>query len=128
MKNPRFSLRKRLQSFKYAFRGLQTVIAFEHNAWIHSVVAILVIIAGFVLGIDKSGWIAVVLCIGGVYAAEIFNSSIENLCDHVSPEENEKIGKIKDMAAAAVLISALAAAIVGCIVFIPKIITLCSGN
>ena len=78
-------------------------------------------IAGALLGLSRMEWVAVVVVIGAVLAAEAVNSSIEALADLVSPEYNEAIKRTKDLAAGAVLIMAIAAAIVGLIIFIPKI-------
>lgn len=64
----------------------------------------------------------VIICIGVVIAAEAMNTSIEKLCDHISPEKNENIGRVKDLASGAVLIVSVAAAVVGIIIFLPKLI------
>ncbi|MCF2592500.1 diacylglycerol kinase family protein [Bacteroides caecigallinarum] len=126
MKNDGFTLRKRLRSFKFAFNGIKQLIEKEHNAWIHCFATVCVIIAGFVFGISKTEWIAVVFAIGTVLAAEAVNSSIEAIADLVSPGYNEAIKRTKDLAAGAVLILAIAAAIVGLIIFVPKIMeTIC---
>lgn len=126
MKNNGFTLRKRLRSFKFAFNGIKLLITKEHNAWIHCFAAVCVVIAGFILGLSATEWIAVVFAIGTVLAAEAVNSSIEALADLVSPGYNEAIKRTKDLAAGAVLILAIAAAIVGLIIFVPKIMeTIC---
>ena len=122
MKNDGFTLRKRLKSFKFAFNGIKLLITREHNAWIHCFAAVCVIIAGYVFGISTTEWVAVVFAIGTVLAAEAVNSSIEAIADLVSPGYNEAIKRTKDLAAGAVLILAIAAAIVGLIIFVPKII------
>ena len=121
MKNSGFTFRKRLASFRYAFNGIRLLIQKEHNAWIHCFAAICVVIAGFFFGLSQTEWIAVVIVIGAVLSAEAINSSIESLADLVSPEYNEIIKKTKDLAAGAVLIMAIAAAIVGSIIFFPKL-------
>lgn len=121
MKNDGFTLRKRLKSFKFAFNGIRLLITREHNAWIHCFAAICVIIAGFAFDISTTEWIAVTFAIGTVLAAEAVNSSIEAIADLVSPEYNEAIKRTKDLAAGAVLIFAISAAIVGLIIFVPKI-------
>lgn len=122
MKNEKFSLKKRLRSFVYAFNGLKVLFREEHNARIHLVVAVCVIAAGSFFSISAVEWLAVTLSIGAVFSAELFNSAIEHLADYVAPEKHDKIKKVKDMAAAAVLVFALSAVIVGCLVFIPKLI------
>jgi len=122
MKNNGFTFRKRLASFKYAFRGIKRLFTHEPNSWIHLFVTICVVIAGFWLRIAVWEWIAVILVIGMVFAAEAFNSAIECLGDGLSLEPNKYVKHAKDLAAGAVLLSALTAAIVGLIVFLPKII------
>lgn len=83
------------------------------------IAAMAVIIAGIVLGITRTEWIMVVMCIGTIIAAELFNTAIEKLVDLVSPERHPVAGRVKDIAAGAVLICAVAAAIIGLIIFIP---------
>lgn len=124
MKNNGFTFRKRIKSFQFAFNGIKLLITKEHNAWIHCFAAVCVLIAGALLGLSRMEWVAVVVVIGAVLAAEAVNSSIEALADLVSPEYNEAIKRTKDLAAGAVLIMAIAAAIVGLIIFIPKIMDL----
>lgn len=124
MKNDGFTFRKRIKSFQYAFNGIKLLITKEHNAWIHCFAAICVLIAGALLGLSRMEWVAVVIVIGAVLTAEAVNSSIEALADLVSPEYNEAIKRTKDLAAGAVLLMAIAAAIVGLIIFIPKIMDL----
>lgn len=124
----KFSLKKRAKSFVYAFAGIKELISKEHNAWIHSLATILVVVAGLVFSISKTEWIAVIICIGMVFTAEGFNTAIERLVDLVSPEYNKKAGIVKDIAAGAVLISAICAAIIGCMIFIPKIIEMANGG
>jgi len=122
MKQEKFSLKKRLKSFVYAFNGLFFMLKNEHNSRIHLFVAICVIIAGFLFKISVIEWISVVFACGLVFVAEIFNSSIEQLADYVSSEPNEKIKIGKDLAAASVLVAAFIAVIIGLIIFVPYII------
>lgn len=121
MKNDGFTLRKRLRSFKFAFNGIKLLITREHNAWIHCFAAVCVIVTGFAFNISTTEWISVIFAIGTVLAAEAVNSSIEAIADLVSPGYNEAIKRTKDLAAGAVLILAIAAAIVGLIIFVPKV-------
>lgn len=118
-----FSIKKRLKSFVYAWKGIKGFIRAEHNVWIHLTIAMLTVIAGVVFEIQKMEWIAVILCIGIVIAAEAINTAIERLVNLVSPEWQQLAGEVKDIAAGAVLICAIAAAIVGLTIFIPYIIT-----
>ena len=121
MKREKFSIIKRLKSFTFALNGLKVLILEEHNARIHLVAAILVIISGILLKISNAEWVAVTFSIGLVFALETINSAIENLADFVSPEKNDQIKKVKDLSAGAVLIGAIAALVNGLIIFIPKI-------
>ena len=120
----RFSLKKRLQSFKYAFRGIHITFRTQHNAWIHFFATVLVIASGLILQVTTTEWFVLLLCIGMVVSAEIFNTSIEYLVDLISPEYNERVGYIKDLSAAAVLIVAIVSAIIGLWIFIPKLNTI----
>jgi diacylglycerol kinase len=117
-----FRLKDRQKSFRYAFSGIRVLLKEEHNARIHLVILILIIIAGIVLKIPASGWLAIVFASGLVFASECFNTAIENLSDVVSPEKNEKIKIAKDVAAAGVLISAITSVLIGIIVFFPAIL------
>lgn len=117
-----FSIRARIRSFKYAITGIRKLIASEHNAWIHCLVVVVVTTCGFIFGITATEWIIIVLCFGVVLGAEALNTAIEKLVDLVSPEWNSKAGDIKDLASAGVLFCAIAAAIVGLIIFLPYII------
>lgn len=93
----------------------------QHNAWIHSIAALTVIVAGFYFSVSRAEWALIVFAIGMVFAAETFNTAIEMLVDKISPEQNEVAGKIKDLAAGAVLFSAIAAAIIGVLIFWPRV-------
>lgn len=124
MNSPKFSIKKRLESFRFAFAGLRLLIRFEHNARIHVVAATLVIVAGLLLHISSTEWLAAIFCIALVLALEAVNSAIEKLADVVSPGKNEQIGQVKDLAAAAVLLAAVGAFIIGLLIFIPKILAL----
>ena len=111
-----------MRSFKYALNGFRILLCEESNAWIHLGVAVCVLVAGVVCKISSGEWMAVVLCIGFVFALELINTSIEAMADFVSEEYHEAIKKTKDLAAGAVLAGAITAAIVGLIVFVPKLI------
>ena len=105
MENKRFSIKDRIYSFKYAGRGVVRLVSREHNAWIHCAVTVCVIVAGGLLGLSTFEWIAVILCIGAVLAAEAIKHT-------------------KDLAAGAVLILAVMSIIVGLLIFVPKILSL----
>lgn len=123
----RFSVRKRMKSFTYAWKGIRNVAGREHNAWIHLTVAGLVVAAGFFFEIERGEWMAIVGCIGGVLAAEAFNTAIERLVNLVSPKYHPIAGEVKDIAAGAVLICAITAVVIGLIIFTPYIIR-CSSD
>jgi diacylglycerol kinase (ATP) len=123
----KFNFSDRLKSFRFAFHGLKELLKYEHNARIHLVLVIIAIVAGILLRISSSDWIAIAIVSGLVFASECFNTAIESISDLVSPEDNEKIKKAKDVAAGGVLISAIVSVIVGLIVFIPEILRLLKG-
>jgi diacylglycerol kinase len=122
LKSHKFSLKSRFVSFKFAFRGLCLLLKNEHNSRIHFLAAIAAISMGIVLKINPVEWSLLVLAIGIVFLTELLNTSLETLADIINPEWNESIRKVKDYAAAAVLISAIISVVVGLIIFIPKII------
>ena len=120
----RFSWRARLKSFTYAGDGLRSLFRTEHNAWIHFVLTAAAITLGFVLGISRGEWLVLVITLGLVWMAELFNTCIEKIMDFISTDRHPQIKIIKDLAAAAVLVSALVALAVGFLIFIPKLLPL----
>lgn len=118
------SIKRLRKSFGYAFKGIDDVIKHEPNMKIHVVIAILVVIMAFILKVSIIEWIILVLLIGAVLAAETINTTIENLVDMYTKEYDEKAKVVKDTAAGTVLILAITSAIIGLIIFIPKIIYL----
>lgn len=108
-----------LKSFHFAFRGLKKVWQTEKNFRIHSVIALLVIILAFYLELQSFDYLLLLLVITLVLILEIFNSSLERLVDMLSPSTHHFAKEIKDLLAAAVLLSAILAAIVGIVVFWP---------
>lgn len=122
MKKPlKFSQSQRMQSFVHAFNGLKLLFKEENNAKIHVAAAVLAVALGFILGISTAEWLSVLLCIALVVSLELVNSAIENLCDFVHPKKDMRIKNIKDLAAGAVLWSAILAFIIGAIIFVPKL-------
>lgn len=114
---------KMLRSFKYAIRGLNFLVE-ENNTKFHLLAAIIVSLVGFYVKLSVNEWAIIIIQIGIVLAAEAFNTAIEKLCDFVSPEHQILIGKVKDLAAAAVLIVSVIAVIIGIIIFLPKILSI----
>ncbi|NLZ20311.1 MAG: diacylglycerol kinase family protein [Bacteroidales bacterium] len=123
-KDGKISSKKLRHSFHYAFSGFADLLREESNARIHCIISVLVIAAGFIFRISAAEWIGVAFAIGLVLSAEAFNTALERLADVIQPDQDERIRDVKDLAAAAVLLCALAAAAVGLIVFVPKIIAL----
>ncbi|WP_300660774.1 diacylglycerol kinase family protein [Fluviicola sp.] len=123
-----FSIRDRIKSFGYALAGLKTLFIEEHNARIHLVSALIAITLGFVLEISLNEWISLIIVMSLVFICELINTSLEALADFASPEKHPQIKKVKDLAAAAVLISAVSALITGIIIFAPKFIFLCTNS
>jgi diacylglycerol kinase len=121
MESKKFSLADRLKSFNFAFNGLKILIQEEHNARIHFFIALIVVILGFIYSISSTEWIIVIFSIGFVIALESLNTAIEQIANFISPEKHESIKSIKDIAAAAVLISVISAVFIGFIIFYPKI-------
>lgn len=113
---------KRCNSFRYAFNGLRTLIVGEVNAIIHLIAAIAVTIAGIFFHIELYQWALIVFAVGLVFAMELINTAIERMADFVSPEKKQAIKTIKDLSAAAVLVSAITALVIGLIIFIPLIV------
>lgn len=114
----------RIRSVRFALRGLRTMVASQHNAWIHAAATVVVVAAGLLVGLSASEWPWVVLALGAVWTAEALNTAFEFLTDVASPEFHPLAEKAKDVAAGAVLISALGAAIIGSLVFWPRIVAL----
>ena len=119
--------KKLINSFKCAIQGIKQAVKTERNVKIHITIMILVIIAGIVLKINTQEWIICIILFGLVISLELVNSAIEATVDIAMPEINEKAKVAKDVAAGAVLVSAIASAIIGLIIFIPKVIAFCTN-
>ncbi len=119
--------KNRIHSFVYAFEGIKTLFRETPNAVIHLVAAIAALLLGLIFHISTVEWLILILLIGGVVAMEAMNSALGHLSDYTSKKEiDPTIKKAKDLSAAAVLIMAIAALIVGAIIFLPEIIHLFS--
>lgn len=114
-----FSLRARADSFTHAFRGMVVLVREQHNARLHLLATLLVIVAGWLCAITAMEWAVLALAIGGVWMAEALNTALEYLADALHPEQHPLIRNAKDVAAAAVLLFALCAAVAGCLIFAP---------
>jgi len=124
MTQNKFSLKSRLGSFRFAVNGLLLLLKNEHNSRIHLLAAIIAIVMGIIMKIDHYEWSLLIIVIGAVFLTELLNSSIESLADLIDPEFNELIMRAKDYSAAAVLMSAIVAIVVGGLIFIPKFLDL----
>lgn len=111
-----------LNSFAFAFKGIARAIRDERSIRLQLLAAIGVVAFGAVVGLSAIEWALVALCCGGVLGAELLNTAIEYVVDLVSPEWRELAGRAKDAAAGGVLVVSLAAAIVGLVVFVPKLV------
>jgi diacylglycerol kinase (ATP) len=107
-----------LASFRHALRGIAVSLRYQRNLRIHAVATIAVLGLGLATGLPDWKWVALWMAIGLVWSAELVNTAIEGLCDLVQPERDERVRRIKDAAAGAVLVAALAAAVVGVAVFL----------
>ena len=119
MRNKKF-----LNSFKYAFNGIITSFRTEKNMKIHILMMLLVAIAGIILKINVIEWIIGVILFAIVISAELFNTAIETVVNMITMEKNEKAKIAKDVSAGAVLVTAIGSAIVGLIIFIPKVVNI----
>ncbi|HKO47361.1 MAG TPA: diacylglycerol kinase family protein [Polyangiaceae bacterium] len=117
-----FSLASRLRSFVYAGRGIRTLIASQHNAWIHAAATCAIVGLGLTLGIPRLEWMALVVAIVSVWTAEAINTAFELVCDVASPGFHPLVKAAKDVAAGAVLICAIGAAITGVLVLGPPLV------
>src|SRR5215217_2915032 len=122
MEPKKFSWKERGNSFSYAWSGIKALFRTEHNSWIHFGLTIAAIIAAFIFHISKVEFIILILSMCLVWITEIINTAIEKIMDFISIERKPQINQIKDLVAAAVLITAIAAFIIGCIIFVPKIL------
>lgn len=122
--NQPFAFTGRIRSMKYAGKGIILTLRSQHNAWIHAAATIAVAAMGYYLGITREEWCLVVLACAAVWTAETMNTAFEFLADATIKEFHPTIGHAKDMAAGAVLITALGAAITGLLVFGPYFLRL----
>jgi diacylglycerol kinase (ATP) len=113
--------RRRWWSFRWAFRGLGLSIRSQENSQIHFAATVLVVALGFWLRLAAWEWCALIGAMALVWMAEVFNTAIEGLVDLLSPERRPLAGKVKDLAAGAVLAAAIGALAIGAIILLPKL-------
>lgn len=114
-------LGKRICSIGYAFRGMILLLSREASIQVQAVIAIIMTVLGFVVGLSATEWMIQCLTIALVMGIEGMNTAVEELADFVHPEQHPRIGFVKDVAAGAVFIAALIAVVVGGILYFPKI-------
>ncbi|QLE02479.1 diacylglycerol kinase family protein [Galbibacter sp. BG1] len=114
-------LKNRFFSIGYALKGVYLLLKTEASIQIQIAIAVAVTIAGFYYHLSPTEWILQILTIALVMSIEGVNTAVEKIADFVHPAHHSKIGFIKDISAGAVCIAAIAAIIVGCIIYIPKI-------
>jgi len=120
----KFSIKARLHSIRYALNGLKILWSEQHNARVHLLITLFVMVLALILRMPLSQWPILLLLIAIVWVAEALNSAIEYLCDKVTLEQDPLIGKAKDVAAAGVLIASVIAACGGLFLFLPLVFAL----
>ncbi len=118
-----FNLSRLWKSFGYALKGIRILFSGQANAQIHALAVAVVAVAGFHYRLSSTEWALVVFATALVLSAEAMNTAVETLTDLASPERHELAEKTKDVAAGAVLIAAIGAAVIGGLVFLPKVFT-----
>ena len=118
--NPKHECKKIINSFKYAIEGFISSFKTERNMKMHVLAMLLVVGGGIYLKLNITEWCFIAIAVAMVIGAELFNTAIETIVDMVSPEKNPKAKLAKDISAAAVLAFSIGAAIIGTLIFIPK--------
>ena len=116
----------RIRSLRCAVKGIGVMISSQHNAWIHAAATVIVIVVGFYLQLTKPEWCWIILAIISVWTAEALNTAFEFLTDVASPEFHPLAEKAKDVAAGAVLISAIGSVLIGIVILGPYALRLLS--
>lgn len=111
-------MKRQLRSFKNAFKGIIAAFVTEGHMRFHFVAAFFVLLFAYISKMDTTQWSVLIVTIGAVFSAELINTAIEELCDLYSTEHNPLIGKIKDIAAGAVLVASIAAIGVALFLFV----------
>jgi diacylglycerol kinase len=122
LQESRFGLKRLKKSFGYAWEGMKLVWSSEQNFRIHTAAAFVAAALGVILSVSVTEWIIIILLIFGMIALETMNTAIEKAVDLVTPEYHPLAKASKDLASAAVLLFAIGSFIIGCIIFIPKIL------
>ena len=121
------SIGGRARSIAHALRGIRVLIVTQPNAMLHVVTAVAVVALGLFFGLSLIEWALVAVSIAAVLASEAFNTALEFLADAVQPDHDTLIGRAKDLAAGAVLLTSLGAAAVGLLIFLPHVLRMVRG-
>ena len=121
------SFNKLINSFKYAIRGIKSALKSEQNMKVHFIIMELVILMAIILNLSTLEWLIILICFMSVISSELFNTAMEKCVDLASPKFNELAKLGKDISAGAVLITAFFSALIGLIIFLPKIIIFVKG-
>ena len=113
-----------MKCFLFALQGIWAALRSEKNLQIHLFFTLGALFFAFFLGCSRTEWVFILVCIGSVWSAELFNTAIEKICDLLHPDPHPKIKFIKDVSAGAVLVLAFTAFCVGLIIFLPKFLEL----
>ena len=121
------SFNKLINSFKHAIRGIKSALKSEQNMKVHFIIMELVILMAIILNLSTLEWLIILICFMSVISSELFNTAMEKCVDLASPKFNELAKLAKDIAAGSVLITAFFSALIGLIIFLPKIIIFVKG-
>lgn len=119
--SPRRRAESRLDSFRHAFSGWRHVLSSQPNARIHAFMTLLAVSLGVIVGLSRSEWVMLLLAAASVWLAEFFNTALEAAVDLASPEVQPLAAVAKDVGAAAVLIAAFTALLVGLLLLGPPL-------
>lgn len=117
-----FTLSGRIQSMRYAVRGIRLMLRSQHNAWLHAVASCCVLMVGGYYILSAAEWCWIALAIMAVWTAEALNTALELLADVASPEFHPLVEKAKDVAAGGVLLAAFGSVIIGLLVLGPHLL------
>lgn len=114
-------LKNRIKAFGFAFKGIFGLLKSEANFQVQMVIAMVMVVLGFIFQISTTEWLFQIFAIGLVLGFEAFNSAVEKLCDFIYPDFNKNIGKVKDFAAGGVLLATLTAIAIGLVIYWPYV-------
>jgi diacylglycerol kinase (ATP) len=115
------SIKKCIQSFSYASSGLWYALKNENNFNYHTLATIVVVTLGLIVNLNIIEWMVIIILIGIVFLAEVFNTAIEKLVDLLHPDFQARAGLVKDISAGGVLVASIISAVAGILLFIEKI-------